>query len=135
MALLRDPRVVAIREGARDIDAWARVARHLQENGFTELQVAPGNDCRPVQILDGDVLADGAGHDRVPLGLEARDCFHRIQAYGTLGASVVLGVTVGIAFESQGGHARHGDRGLRDTAARDADLDDPSVHGQPPFRT
>src|SRR6266511_2086410 len=133
MALLGHAGVVAVLEGSRDVRARARVARYLEEHRLAEEHVAPRGDRRPVQPLDCEVLADGAGHDLVPLGLKAADRLHRIEAHGLLRTPVVLRVAVRVALESQGRDARLRHRRLRDAAARDADLDDSAAHRSPPF--
>src|SRR4030095_7468627 len=100
----------------------------------TEAQMASRRDGRPFQPLDGDVLAEGAGYDRVSLGTELVDRLHGVEADGPLRSAVVLHVAVGVALEAQGGHPCRGDRRLRDAARRDADLYDSSVHSRPPWR-
>src|SRR5262245_51372787 len=90
--------------------------------------MAPGHDGRPVQTLDRDVLADGAGHDRAPLGLQAGDRLHSVEAHRALRAAVVLPVSLRVAVEALGGDARLGHRLLRNTAVGDADLHDSSAH-------
>src|SRR6266850_1322318 len=134
MTLLGHAREVAALEDRHDVRARAREARHLEHDCITEAQVAPRNDGRPVEPLDGDVLADGAGHDRVSLGSKLVDRLHGVEAYGTLRTSVVLPVAVCVALEPQRGDPCRRYRRLRDAARRDADLYDSSVHPRPPWR-
>src|SRR5262245_20022029 len=96
--------------------------------------MAPRSDGRPFQPVDGDILADGAGYDRVSLGAELVDDLHGEEADGPLRSAVVLHVAVSVALEPQGGDQRRGHRYLRQAARRDADLYDSSVHVRPPSR-
>jgi hypothetical protein len=61
------------------------------------------------------------------LGLQALDCLDRIETDGALGPAVVS-VAVRVALEPVDRNPRRGNRRLRDSTVRDADLDDPGVH-------
>src|SRR5258705_141155 len=89
---------------------------------------------RPVEPVEGAVLADGAGHDGVSLGTKLVDRLHGVEAHGTLRSSVVLAVAVCVALEPERGDPCRRHRRLRDAARRDADLYDSSVHPRPPWR-
>src|SRR5262249_55789010 len=96
--------------------------------------MASRSDGRPIQPLDGDVLADGAGYDGVSLGTELVNRLNGVEADGPLRSAVVPQVAMCVALEPQGGHPCRGYRRLWDAARRDADLYDSPVHSRPPWR-
>src|SRR5712692_4659159 len=77
--------------------------RRSPRHALAQEHVAARDDGGPVDPFDRDVLADGAGHDRVPFGLEAADRLHRVEAHGALGAPVVLRVAVRVTLQPEGG--------------------------------
>src|SRR5712691_8189312 len=100
--------------------------RRSPRHALAQERVAARDDGGPVDPFDRDVLADGAGHDRVPFGLEAADRLHRVE--GALGAPVILRVAVRVALQPEGGDARRRRRRLWDAATRDADPHDSAAH-------
>ena len=67
-----------------------------------QLEPASGDDVRPLDALDGEVLAERAGNDRVSLRLERPDPLQREQTDRAVGAAVTLTVAVGIALDARG---------------------------------
>src|SRR5262245_23734718 len=129
MALLGDPRVLAVHERRPDVDARRGVARDLEQHVRAELQARAGHDLAPVDALERDVLAERARHDRMPLGPERLDLLQREQAHGALRPAVVLQVAMPIALETGRRHLGRGHGVLGHASRRDADLDDATVHG------
>jgi hypothetical protein len=124
MPPLGDARVVASRERGADIGAGARVAGDLHEDVLAQEETGPRSHRVPVEPFHGEVLADLAGRDRVPLGLERTDPLHREEAQRAVGAAVVLAIALGITGDAAQGDLRRLDRALGNPARRYADLDD-----------
>src|SRR5690349_14096163 len=101
MGLLRDAGVVAAAEARRDVEAGARVPRHLDQDAVAKLETRAGNEPLPVEALHGEILADEAGRDGVSLALERLDVLEGKETQRALGTAVVSPVALRVALEAE----------------------------------
>src|SRR5262245_19820353 len=129
MLLLGDAGVVAVREVRLDVEARARVARHLDEHLVSQLEPRTRRHALPVDSLHGEVLAHAAGKDRVPFRLERSDLLQGKEAERALRAAVVFRIPVCVAGEPELGDLRGSDGQLGHAAFGYVDLrGDRAIH-------
>src|ERR1700687_500502 len=104
MTLFGDPGGIAVRERRPGVEAGGRVGRDLEHELLPEPELDAGGDARPLEALDGDVLAEGAGTDRVPLGLERLNLFEREQTDRAVRSAVVLEIALSVALDPAARH-------------------------------
>src|SRR5207249_4942187 len=104
-----------------------RVARigglgDLDDYFSAEGEACAGCELRPVETRDRDVLADRAGVDRMPFGLQRFDDFERVETERAVGAAVDERVRLSVADETCGRQFRLCHGTLRHTAVRTVQL-------------
>src|SRR5437868_4743130 len=94
----------------------------------SEMQADAGYEQRPIDSVDGHVLAGSAGRNRMSFSAKRIDPIHRVEAQRPIGTTVVLPVALHVADNPERSHVGLLDGTFRHAAAGDVDRDDAPGH-------
>src|SRR6185295_3358520 len=119
---------IAPREAAADVLARDGLGSDLDQR-LADLEAHPRPNRAPLQSLDGEILADGAGPGGVAFLCERVQPLQRVEAYRPRGTAVEAEVPVLVALHAFAEEPGGGDAVLGDAAFRvDVDLVDAGGH-------